>query len=200
MIEFMQGILITKAFNHLVLQVGGIGYRLHASSHTLAEMPVLQEEVNLYTYLVIREDELSLYGFAWAEEREIFTALLQISGIGPKLALAILSHLRVADFRKAVIFGDAAALVQVPGVGKKTAQRIILELKDKLSDSKAIEEPGGAQVPGGDIRNQAIAALQSLGYSLAEAQKALPAGNCDDMSCGTVEELLRQALRKLAHL
>lgn len=198
MIEFIQGELITRGAGFAIVQVGGLGYRLNISAMTLGELPVVKGEVTLYTYLYIREDEISLYGFTGPEEKELFTTLLAVSGIGPKLALSVLSRLRVSEFKRAVILGDTASLVSIPGVGKKTAERIILELKDKVGKQELDEHllPGDSTASS-DLRSQAVAALLALGYSLMEAQKAVPA-QIPTESKVTVEDLIRSALKTMA--
>lgn len=196
MLEFIQGELVSKGLNHVIVQVGGLGYRLHVSALTLAAMPTIKNQVTLYTYLYIREDELSLYGFRDEEEEELFATLLSVSGIGPKLALAILSRLSGADFKRAIILGDTATLVNIPGVGKKTAERMILELKEKVGKLefavgvKVVENPSTT-----DIRSQAVTALLALGYSLAEAQKAVPIISAEQDT--TVENLVKAGLKNL---
>jgi len=198
-LEFIQGELISKGLNYIIVQVGGLGYRLQVSALTLGALPPVNSQVTLYTYLYIREDELSLYGFRDEEEKELFSTLLSVSGIGPKLALAILSKLNGADFKRAVVLGDTAMLVNIPGVGKKTAERIILELKDKVgkleldAGVKVAENPAAA-----DVRSQAVTALLALGYSLAEAQKAVPV-NMGEQEM-TVENLVKIGLKNLAKL
>lgn len=197
MIEYMQGELQSKGANYVVIQVGGIGYRLYVSALTMAKLPSISEEVTVFVYLHVREDELSLYGFLSAEEKGIFLSLLQVSGIGPKLALAILSRLSVSELHNAIVSGDTQSLLIVPGVGKKTAGRLILELKDKLAKTVLPEEINSeAAVINSDARSEAVSALLSLGYSLAEAQKVVPIvqGEKDY----TAEELIRLALKQLA--
>lgn len=197
MIEYMQGELQSKGVNYVVIEVGGIGYRLYVSALTMAKLPPISEEVTVFVYLHVREDELSLYGFLSAEEKGIFLSLLQVSGIGPKLALAILSRLSVSELHNAIVSGDTQSLLTVPGVGKKTAGRLILELKDKLAKTVLPEEiTPEAAVINSDARSEAVSALLSLGYSLAEAQKAVPIvqGEKDY----TAEELIRLALKQLA--
>jgi Holliday junction DNA helicase RuvA len=197
LIEYMQGELQSKGANYVVIQVGGIGYRLYVSALTMAKLPSISEEVTVFVYLHVREDELSLYGFLSAEEKGIFLSLLQVSGIGPKLALAILSRLSVSELHNAIVSGDTQSLLIVPGVGKKTAGRLILELKDKLAKTVLPEEINSeAAVINSDARSEAVSALLSLGYSLAEAQKVVPIvqGEKDY----TAEELIRLALKQLA--
>lgn len=142
MLDFIQGELIKKEPDYVVLLVGGIGYRLMVSAITLAAMPTIKNSVTLYTHLHVREDELTLYGFATEEEKELFAILLSVSGIGPKLAMAVLSKMNVMEFKRAIILGDTAMLTTIPGVGKKTAERMILELKDKVGklDTEADSE------------------------------------------------------------
>lgn len=197
MIEFIQGELQLKGANYAVVQVGGIGYRLYISALTMAKLPGIREEVTLFAYLHVREDELTLYGFLSAEEKEIFLSLLQVSGIGPKLALAILSRLSAPELHKAIVCGDTQSLLNVPGVGKKTAGRLILELKDKLGKEVLLEEANPAVAAiNTDARSEAVSALIALGYSLAEAQKAVPIVQGDkDYSA---EELIRIALKNIA--
>lgn len=199
MIEFIEGEVYFKGTNHLIMQVGGIAYRLNCSSLTLAKLPAVREEAIVLTYLHVREDELSLYGFSMLDEREMFLALLQVSGIGPKLALAILSHLSVQELRQAIIFGDIQPLLSISGVGKKTAGRMLLELKDKIGkDVLPGELVSDVTSPATltDVRSEAVTALLALGYSLSEAQKAVPVGPMGDNV--TVEELIRIALKKMA--
>lgn len=198
MIEFLQGELSLKGANYVVIQVGGIGYKVYSPSLTIAKLPVLREEITLFTYLHVREDELSLYGFLSIEEREMFLALLQVSGIGPKLALVILSQMSVQELRRAILLGDMQPLLSISGVGKKTAGRMVLELKDKLGKDVLLEEINleATDTIHPDVRGEAVSALLALGYSLAEAQKAVPVLRVDqDYS---VEDLIRLALKNSA--
>lgn len=196
MLEFIQGELISKGLNHVIVLVGGLGYRLHVSTLTSGALPALKNQVTLYTYLYIREDELSLYGFRNEEEKELFTTLLSVSGIGPKLALAILSRLSGVDFKRAIILGDTAMLVNIPGVGKKTAERMILELKDKVGKLELATGVRIAENPvATDVRSQAVTAMLALGYSLAEAQSAIPLQN--SVQEATVEDLIKAGLKSL---
>jgi Holliday junction DNA helicase RuvA len=197
LIEFIQGELQLKSSNYLVVQAGGIGYRLFAPSLTIAKLPAVREEVTIFTYLHVREDELSLYGFLSSEEREAFTTLLQVSGIGPKLALSILSHFPVSELRRAILLGDTQSLLTIPGVGKKTAGRMILELKDKLEKQAPWAEENSEIGRGHtDLRSEAITALLALGYSLTEAQKAVPL--LQEGQDYSVEDLIRLALKNTA--
>lgn len=197
MIDLIQGEIITKGMNYVVLQAGGIGYRLYVSSLTILALPPIKEEATLYTYLHIREDELSLYGFLDIEDKELFVTLLSVSGIGPKLALTVFSRYRAGELKKIISVGDTASLINISGIGKKTAERMVLELKDKVGKIGSDELPLSNDNAPSDIRGQAISALLALGYSLSESQKAvphaLPAGKAV-----TVEELIRSALKTMA--
>lgn len=197
MLEFIQGELVKKEPTYVVIQVGGIGYRLQVPALTLAALPAVKNTATLFTDLYVREDELALYGFATEEEKELFATLLSVSGIGPKLALAILSKMNGGEFKRAIILGDTVTLTTIPGVGKKTAERMLLELKDKVGK---LETDNGLRIASDgaatDVRSQAVTALLSLGYSLAEAQKAVPLGN--DAQVNTVEDLVRVGLKNLA--
>ena len=197
MIEFLQGELITSGANYIVLKVGGIGYRIHAPASSLHKLPDLHQEVIMYTYLYIREDELNLYGFLDIKEREFFITLLQVSGIGPKLALNILSRINVNELKRVIVTGDAGPLIGIPGVGKKTAQRIILELKDKLSKEQIVEQTFTSNVKE-NVRSQTVSALLALGYTLIEAENAVPVIDSLSPKNLSVEELLRIALKNLA--
>lgn len=199
MIEFIQGELQIKGSNFIVIQVGGIGYRLFTSSLTIAKLPLVKEEVTVFTYLHVREDELSLYGFLSSEEKKIFVTLLQVSGIGPKLALVILSHLSGTELRRAIVLGDTQTLLTIPGIGKKTAGRMVLELKDKLQ-KEVLPEEDLSEIRFGaintDARSEAVSALLALGYSVAEAQKAVPVTK--EGQDYSVEDLIRMALKQIA--
>lgn len=198
MLEFIQGELLLKGINSVVVQVGGWGCRLLTSALTLEGLPPLHEEVKLFAHLHIREDELSLYGFLTAEEKEIFLTLTSVSGIGPKLALSILSKLRVPDLKRVIILGDARTLTAIPGVGKKTAERIILELKDKIGQqelSEAMLPPTASNTA--SVRAEVITALLALGYTLTEAERAVPFRETEQDGI-KAEDLLRTALKRLA--
>lgn len=200
MIEFIRGELYFKGANYLIVLIGGIAYRVNASSITIAKLPAVGEEVTVFIHLHVREDELALFGFFSLEEREMFNALMQVSGIGPKLAMAILSQLSVRELRQAILFGDIQPLVSISGVGKKTAGRILLELKDKIGKDLLPEEivPESATAVSTDLRSEAVSALLALGYSLSEAQKAIPIVQPGDNT--SVEELIRIALKKMSKL
>lgn len=167
MISTLRGILQHRADGQVVIDVAGVGFTVHVPQSVVPDLPALGQVVSLYTHLVVREDALALYGFATPEQREVFELLLQVNGVGPKLALAVLSHLSPDTLRGAVGSGQAEALDRVPGVGRKTAERIIFHLKDRMG------APAGAILAPLAADTEVLAALTSLGYSLVEAQAAL---------------------------
>jgi len=190
MIARLRGRPVARRPDGLVLDVGGVGYLVHATPSALrnAEGPA---EVELETYLHVREDALQLYGFAEAAERELFEHLLSVSGVGPKVALAILSGSTPDELRRAIALDDTARFEAIPGIGRKTAQRVVLELKEKLGSAAAAPEPlGEARAPHLVARD----ALVGLGYSIAEAEEALAAIDPDLPP----EERVRLALRRAA--
>jgi len=185
-IAFLEGEIVEKLPDRVVLGVGGVGYEVLVSVRTLAKLPPVGRRARVFTRLHVREDAMVLFGFDTAEERHIFDLLNGVSGIGPKLALAFCSAHSPEGLRRAVAAGDLAALATVPGVGRKTAGRIALELKDKLGAGEAAV--GG---PVSEVRE----ALLALGLSPAEATDALEVIAGDDE--GTVEDLLRRALQSV---
>ena len=189
MIGRIQGILVEKTFPQLIVTCNGVGYEIDVPMSTFYPLPRAGEEVVLLTHLVVREDAHLLFGFLTAGERAAFRQLLKISGVGPKVALSVLSGLSVDDLAAAVSDGDAGRLTRIPGIGKKTAERLVLELRDKLPKvASAVRSEGRAA--GGDVVN----ALLALGYNEREAQaavKELPA----DLQ---LADAIRQALRALA--
>ncbi|MFL5966939.1 MAG: Holliday junction branch migration protein RuvA [Gaiellaceae bacterium] len=190
MIARLRGRAIANTRDGLVVDVGGVGY-LVAATPTAIRSTDGADEVSLHTYLHVREDALQLYGFADAAERELFVHLLSVNGIGPKVALAIVSGSPAADLRRAIALEDTARFQAIPGIGKKTAERIVLELKEKLADSAP--EPATAQ-RGAGPHVVARDALVELGWSVVEAEQAL-AGTDPDAA---PEERVRQALKRAA--
>jgi Holliday junction DNA helicase RuvA len=184
----LRGTLAASGPDGLVLDVGGVGYLL-AVTPSAARKAQATEEVVLETYLHVREDALQLYGFADAEERELFSHLLSVSGVGPKVALAIVSGSRPAELRRAIALEDTARFEAIPGIGRKTAQRVVLELKEKLAAGLDIAPAG---MPSSDL--VARDALVELGYSLVDAERAL----ADVDPELPAEERVRVALRKAA--
>ena len=197
MYAYLKGVVADKGANELVLDVGGVGYLLSCSLTTLQETPSIGETMKAYTYFSVREDAMELFGFATPEEKSMFLRLLSVSGVGPKLALSILGAMPLRDLTLAIVTGDAAALSRAPGVGKKTAQRIALELKEKVMESDLEAAPAAASLPPAqeDAAAEALAALQALGYTPAEAARAvsLVRGQSD-----SANELVRLALRGMA--
>lgn len=192
MIAFLTGKVAGKGASFGLLDVHGVGYRLAMSTTSLAALPAEGDEVTVHTYLYVREDELSLYGFESPAERELFERLIGVSGVGPKVALAVLSSLLPDTLKGAIAREDVALLSSVPGVGKKTAQRMIIDLKDKL---ELPELSGGAAGFGADAASatEARDALLSMGFSSTEAALALrdaPAGT-------TAEGAVKYALKRL---
>jgi Holliday junction DNA helicase RuvA len=173
----------------LVLDVGGVGYRLHATPSALQKADGADETV-LETHLHVREDALQLYGFADAGERELFEQLLAVSGVGPKVALAIVSGYSPAELRRAILREDAELFQTIPGIGKKTAQRVVLELKERIAPLAAVEGP---HLGAGDGHIVARDALVELGYSVAEAEKRLAETDPDLPPAERVRQALRAA-------
>src|SRR5690606_8439100 len=180
MIGRIRGKLLEKQAPEILVDVSGVGYEIHAPMTTIYQLPALGEDVELFTHLVVREDAHLLFGFASAQERALFRALIKVNGVGPKLALTILSGMDVQDFVRCVRDGDTAGLVRLPGVGKKTAERLLIEMRDRLrdwhADGVAVGE-GAARLPAGaaDHRLDAESALIALGYKPQEASKMIAA-------------------------
>jgi holliday junction DNA helicase RuvA len=186
-IGFLEGKVGEKSGNRVVLATGGVGYEVLVPTQTLARMPPPGKEFRLYTRLQVRDDALVLYGFSSSDERSVFDLLVTVSGVGPKVALALLSVLAPDALRRAVTSGDVAALTLVPGVGKKVAGRVILDLKDKLGAGG----DGAVTGPIAEVRE----ALLALGLSAQEAREAL--SSLTPNGDRPVEELLREALRNV---
>lgn len=198
MLAYIKGTLEEIQDDSVIVDNHGMGYRIFTSGMDLGRMPALGEKVTLHLHMNIREDDISLYGFLNKEALRLFQLLISVSGVGPKVALAVLSALTVNDIQMAVISGDAKALTKANGVGTKGAQRIIIELKDKLSLDSLLEEDvqESSGVPlDTDVVTTTAMALTSLGYSQLEATQAIRrVEHADGM---TEEELLKAALRKL---
>jgi len=195
-IGWLRGEIVARSpEGEIIVDVGGVGYRLSVSPTLLAAVGERGATVELHVHTHVREDALVLYGFATAQERRCFEALLGAHGVGPALALAVLSALRPADLVRAVLDEDLGALCTVPGVGRKTAARLVLDLRSRLELPQFAGDtvPGGERTPS-EARGEVRAALAELGYGPEEIRRALEGGHDE----GTVEELLRQALRELA--
>ena len=175
MISILRGIVASVGLDHIDVVVGGIGFRVHVTP-AFAQGSARDEEITVYTSMIVREDSMTLYGFESCDERDVFTTLMSVSGIGPKIALAALAVLRPDDLRRAVRDQDLAALQRIPGVGKKSAQRMALEIGDKLGTPAALPgaEATPAPVPSEDtVASEVSAALVGLGWSEAQATKAI---------------------------
>lgn len=192
MIALLDGRLHRKSPEHLVVDVGGVGYQVFVSLQTYARLPDEDARVRLEIVTNVREDAITLFGFADGAERALFLLLKEVSGIGPKLALNVLSGLAVADLRRALRGGDLARLVAIPGVGKKTAERMIVELREKMPPEEAAPR---TPTEAGAARDEAIAALVNLGYRRTEADGAVGAALADGKR--GFEDVIREALRRL---
>jgi Holliday junction DNA helicase RuvA len=184
MISSLRGKVVARMLDGVVLDVNGVGYRVQTTLRALRKASSGGEEVTLDTYLHVREDALQLYGFAEPVERELFEHFLSVSGVGPKVALAILSGSTPADLRRAIALEDTTRFVAIPGIGKKTAERVVLELKEKIGAVDAVSGAPGQELVARD-------ALVELGYSLVEAERALASTDPE----AEPEERVRQALR-----
>jgi Holliday junction DNA helicase RuvA len=192
MIAAVRGEVMVRRADHVVVDAGGVGYRLAVSSETLKAVPATGREIFLHAELIAREDSLALYGFSSEEERDLFRLLISVSGIGPKVAIAALSGGTPRDLLRAIAAGDAKRFQAVPGIGKRTAERIIVELREKVAG--ALEEEvlvTGAE--GGDARSLARDGLVNLGYAPLEAEQLL-----DGLDGEEPQELIAAALRKAA--
>lgn len=197
MIGRLRGVIIEKQPPELVLDVNGVGYELSAPMSTFFTLPAVHEEVTLFTHMVVREDAQLLYGFASERERLLFRSLLKVNGVGAKLALTILSGSDVDTFARSVQDGDTASLTRLPGVGKKTAERLIVEMRDRLQEMSSVmglESIVTSNLANfGGARNEAIEALVALGYKAAEADKMIKNLADEDLS---TEQLIRLALQR----
>lgn len=202
MYAYIRGILTDVEEDLIVIEAGGIGYNVYTTAQTFNCLPSVGEEMKIYTYLNVREDAMLLYGFLTKDDLRVFKLLIGVNGIGPKGALAILSVMTTDDLRYAILGEDVKALAKAPGIGAKTAQRLILELKDKLNLEEVVEDKL-AHVPteGGTAngaKQEAVQALVALGYSSSEALRAL---NGIEITEDTdVEDLLKAALKNMAFL
>ena len=201
MYAFIEGEVCEKTNGSLILLAGGVGWQLNCSNNTLQAAPALGEVMRCYTFLSVREDAMELFGFASREEKELFLQLTSVSGIGPKTALGLLGSMPLRDLNLAILLGDVNALSRAPGIGKKTAQRIALELKDKISQADISAQAGSAApvspaaFTGTDSASEAVEALIALGYSSTEARNAVGRVRSE---ADTPEDLIRLALRAMA--
>lgn len=197
MIGRLTGKLVGKHPPQVLVDIGGVGYEVDVPMSTFYALPGTGETVTLFTHLSIKEDAHVLYGFASLEERGAFRQLIRISGVGPRTALSVLSGLSVAELSQAVALQDAARLTKIPGIGKKTAERIVLELKDRLADIAQPASADGTDRPQIDhVRDDLVSALENLGYHRPLAEKAVDA-TLSSASAPTFEQALKAALREL---
>ncbi|MBI3193138.1 MAG: Holliday junction branch migration protein RuvA [Ignavibacteriae bacterium] len=196
MIAFLKGTLVSKSPTEVIIDVNGVGYHANIPLSTFEKLEKQNSPVEILTYLHVREDILQLYGFATEDEREFFRLLMSVSGIGPKMAQGILSGMSTSELRSAITDGNITSLTSISGVGKKTAERIVIELRDKLSKTAA---PSSTVIPSGKqlhIRNEAVNALMSLGFQKTSAEKAVATvmKEIPEQQI-SVEEIIKHALR-----
>lgn len=199
MFAYIKGILDTKTNGYIVVETAGIGYKIFMSSKSMENLGEVGENVKVYTHYYVREDNISLYGFTSNEELRMFELLLSVSGIGAKSAIAMLSEITPSSFALAVISNDLTKLTKIPGIGKKTAARIVLELKDKLKTEEAIEKDEELEIAiKEDNKNsEVVAALQVLGYTRKEIDKVLEKIDVDSLG---LEGAIKKALQLLQNL
>ena len=194
MIGSLRGTLAAKHAPQIVVECHGVGYEVETPMSTFLALPGVGEDILLHTHLLVREDAQILFGFSSLEERSLFRMLLKISGVGAKMGLAILSTMSVSDFQRCVEYEDAAMLVKIPGVGKKTADRLIIEMRDKIDKTPAV--PGVTRVVAdANPRSEAVDALLALGYKAGEVNKLIGSLDIDGKSA---EDIIRLALRQVA--
>lgn len=201
MISYVRGELVAMEKTKIIVDVNGVGYGIFMPEASMGMLPQIGNEVKIHTYLNVREDVMQLFGFLTRDDLEIFKLLIGVSGIGPKGGLSILSKLTADDLRFAVLSGDAKAISAAPGIGKKTAEKVIIELKDKLDLEEMLQGPSeqGTMVSSVDtgansVQSEAVQALVALGYGSTESLKAVKRVNLEN---ATVEEVLKQALKHL---
>ena len=198
MIGFLRGKLVAKTPPLLVLDVQGVGYEIEAPMTTFYNLPSMGETVHLHTHLVVREDAHILFGFSTESDRIMFRTLIKVNGVGPKLALTILSGQSADEFHRCIHDNDTAALIRLPGVGKKTAERLIIEMRDKLpaleesSSDTTDSAQGSMPLPRSNARQEAISALCALGYKAQDASRMVQGIAQEDKSC---EDIIRLALQ-----
>ena len=199
MIGFLRGKLVLKTPPLLILDVNGVGYEVEAPMTTFYNLPAIGSEITLHTHLVVREDAHILFGFSTEADRSMFRTLIKVNGVGPKLALTILSGQSAEEFHRCIHNNDTQALVRLPGVGKKTAERLVIEMRDRLPDLSNSFDSGGSSVtsagkvqPVSNPKQEAISALCSLGYKPLDAGKMVQNISADGKSC---EDIIRLALQ-----
>jgi Holliday junction DNA helicase RuvA len=199
MIASLDGKVVEKSLQRVVVDVGGVGYLIHVSMQTLAELPAVGEAVRLLCHTHVREDALQIYGFLQAAEQQAFELLILVSGIGPKLALTMLSGMPVTELLDAIASGDHRRLQSIPGVGKKTAERVVVELRDRCGKLSEVTTSPRPPTRGGAAVEEVVEALVNLGYKKAAAEKAVAvATRANGAEVEGPEQLLRAALSGLA--
>jgi len=198
MIGFLRGILADKGDGYIIIDVNGVGYQVFVPANTTAYLNAEGEEVLVYTSMIVREDDVSIFGFSGKGELDAFKKLIGISGVGPKAAISILSAFTLDQLKQAIVFEDAKALQRANGIGKKSAERIVLELKDKFTatapDGSYLDTDAQSPAAIQGTRGEAISALVALGYSRGEASSALSSVTEKDL---TTEEYIKRALKNL---
>ena len=193
MIGSIRGRLALKQPPRIIVECSGVGYEIETPMSTFLELPPLGVEVFLYTHLQVREDAQSLFGFGTPEEKLLFRGLLRVSGVGAKMALAILSGMSVADFHRCVLHEDSGMLIKIPGVGRKTAERLIIEMRDRIDQQAPAWNVAGGRPARTDARSEAFDALVALGYKPQEVKRLLGQLDVADKSA---EDIIRSALRQ----
>lgn len=200
MISYIRGELIAIDEEKVIVDVGGVGYGIYMPEHSMQLLPPFGEEVKIHTYMNVREDAMQLFGFLTRDDLNVFKLVIGVSGIGPKGGLSILSHLSADELRFAVMSHDVKAIAGAQGIGKKTAEKLIIELKDKLNIEDVLERVTDADVSGpsgatSQVHSEAVQALVALGYGNSEALKVVKKITVDETT--TVEDVLKQALKYL---
>lgn len=196
MIGSLRGRLASKHAPHIVLECNGVGYEVETPMSTFLDLPATGAELFLHTHLLVREDAQILYGFATDDERLLFRTLLKVNRVGAKMALGVLSAMTASAFRRCVEYEDTASLSKVPGIGKKTAERLIMEMRDKIGNVGTPSLPGQVVSVEASARSEAFDALVALGYKANEVNKLLGTLDTDDK---TAEDIIRQALKQAAN-
>ncbi len=199
MIARLVGMVAERAADHVVIDVAGVGFRVFVSAITLAELPAIGETATVMVHTQVREDAISLYGFASGIERELFRTLLKLSGIGPRNAIQILSGMPLGELVEAIAAGDVDRLVRLPGVGRKTAERIAVELRDRIGALSAqAGAPASGGAPSGRLASETLEALVKLGLPRPRAERAVREVAARVSSSAPLEEWIREALREVA--
>lgn len=195
MISRLTGILAAKRAPKVLIDCNGVGYEADVSLTTFYQLPEVGVQISIWTHLLIKDDAHSLVGFNTEQERKLFRQLIRVNGVGPKMALTILSGIENQQFALCIANSDIAMLTRLPGVGKKTAERLIIEMRDKIDDLLGDSPPLNAAVGGHSIVSEAVEALQALGYKLSDAEKMVAKAQQDEDQPGSASLLIRKALQ-----